>query len=61
MKNIEQIIEKINRQLPTFVGLLGGKLVDIDTEKNLVHLNSILAKTIVIPLMLYKVDLLLPC
>ena len=33
MKNKEQIIEKINRQLPKFVGLLGGKLIDIDTEK----------------------------
>ncbi|WP_159819198.1 PaaI family thioesterase [Colwellia sp. 20A7] len=34
MENKEQLIERLNRQAPTFRGLLGGKLVDFDTEKN---------------------------
>ncbi len=34
MKSKEQIIEERNRQSPKFISLLGGKLVDFDTEKS---------------------------
>ena len=34
MKSKDQIIEEKNRQNLKFINLLGGKLVDFDTEKN---------------------------
>ena len=33
MKNKEQIIAESNRHGPKFISMMGGKLVDIDTEK----------------------------
>ena len=33
MKNKEMIIEKINDHGPKFIGMLGGQLVDFDTDK----------------------------
>ncbi|WP_166423633.1 PaaI family thioesterase [Paraglaciecola sp. 20A4] len=34
MTSKEQAIEKINHHAPMFIGLLGGKLVDFDAEKD---------------------------
>ncbi|WP_166424656.1 PaaI family thioesterase [Paraglaciecola sp. 20A4] len=34
MKNKEQIIAKVNQQGPKLISLLGGALVDFDTEKD---------------------------
>ena len=34
MKSKEHVIEQINKQSPKFIGLLGGKLVDFDTERH---------------------------
>jgi uncharacterized protein (TIGR00369 family) len=33
MKNKETAIEKINNHAPKFLGMLGGKLIDLDTSK----------------------------
>jgi len=33
MQNKEMIIEKINNNGPKFIGMLGGQLVDFDTDK----------------------------
>ena len=33
MKNKEQIIAESNRHGPKFISMMGGKLVDVDTEK----------------------------
>jgi hypothetical protein len=55
MQNKAKIIKQINAQGPKFISMLGGQLIDFDTDK------TACTKTSAIQLILYKEGLLPPC